>query len=281
MSYKYVVITHKNCPDGFSAAWVIWTKYKNNAKYFAYNAGSNQFNHYNEITDKIVIITDISFSLEITKKIEKLAKKIIIIDHHDTYYEELKELTYFQFNNQYSAGYLTWKYVYPKKKMPEVIKIISDNDTGTWKIPHSKQFALLLKIKYDFELTDENFTIFSKLTKKNILKKNIEIGSYYREYENKIIDLIIRRSKQKMWNNYRVQIIEIDVPLLNGTIAIKLSEIPNIDIGIVYRYNRFKKVYIVTMRTERRNIHLGKIASKYGGGGHLRAASFTTSKMFI
>ena len=127
MSYKYVVITHKNCPDGFSAAWVIWTKYKNNAKYFAYNAGSNQFNHYNEITDKIVIITDISFSLEITKKIEKLAKKIIIIDHHDTYYEELKELTYFQFNNQYSAGYLTWKYVYPKKKMPEVIKIISDN----------------------------------------------------------------------------------------------------------------------------------------------------------
>ena len=165
--------------------------------------------------------------------------------------------------------------------MPEVIKIISDNDTGTWKIPHSKQFALLLKIKYDFELTDENFTIFSKLTKKNILKKNIEIGSYYREYENKIIDLIIRRSKQKMWNNYRVQIIEIDVPLLNGTIAIKLSEIPNIDIGIVYRYNRFKKVYIVTMRTERRNIHLGKIASKYGGGGHLRAASFTTSQMFI
>ena len=44
--------------------------------------------------------------------------------------------------------------------MPEVIKIISDNDTGAWKIPHSKQFALLLKIKYDFGLTDENFKRF-------------------------------------------------------------------------------------------------------------------------
>lgn len=281
MTYKYTIITHKNCPDGFSAAWVIWTKYKNNAIYLGYNAGSKQFYHYKEITDKIVIITDISFSLEITKKIEKLSKKIIIIDHHDTYYEELKELKYFQFNNKFSAGYLTWKYIYPKKPMPEVIKIISDNDTGTWKIPHSKQFALLLKIKYDLELTNKNFNIFSKLTKKNILKKNIEIGSYYREYETKIIQLIMRKSTQKIWNNYKVQLIEIDIPLLNGTIAIKLSEIPNIDIGIVYRYNRSKKVYIVTMRTERNNIHLGKIASKYGGGGHLRAASFTTPELIF
>lgn len=281
MSYKYVVITHKNCPDGFSAAWVIWTKYKNNAIYLGYNAGSKQFNHFNEIINKIVIITDISFSLKITKKLEKLSKKIIIIDHHDTYYEELKKLPYFQFNNKYSAAYLTWKYIYQKQKMPEVIKIISDNDTGTWKIPYSKQFALLLKIKFDLDLSNTNFKKFTKLTKKNILKKNIKIGSYYIEYQNKIIDLIIKRSKQKMWNNYKIQIIEIDIPLLNGNIATKLSKIPNIDIGIVYRYNKFKKVYIITMRTEKNNIHLGKLASKYGGGGHLKAASFAISKMFI
>ena len=53
MSYKYVVITHKNCPDGFSAAWVIWTKYKNDAKYFAYNAGSNQSSVYAKMKTKM------------------------------------------------------------------------------------------------------------------------------------------------------------------------------------------------------------------------------------
>ena len=33
MNKKIVVITHKNCPDGFTAAWVSWTKFKNKADY--------------------------------------------------------------------------------------------------------------------------------------------------------------------------------------------------------------------------------------------------------
>ena len=36
MNKKIVVITHKNCPDGFGSAWVAWTVFKNKAIYDGY-----------------------------------------------------------------------------------------------------------------------------------------------------------------------------------------------------------------------------------------------------
>ena len=64
-----------------------------------------------------------------------------------------------------------------------------------------------------------------------------------------------------------------NIPYFGGLIANKISEMPNIDFGVVYRKIRNNK-YLYTMRSINKNIDLNTIANKYDGSGHPGAASF-------
>ena len=273
------IITHKNCPDGFSAAWVLWTKYKDDAIYTAVPAGPKEFNDYEKIKNKIVYITDVYFPLKIIEKMEKIAKKVIIIEHHPTAYRDLKGHKNFHYNPTFSAAYLVWKFIYNKQKMPHFIKLISDNDTGTWKMKGSMELTMAIKTLISLKLKKENFDQFSKLANSSFLLKMIKIGGHYKKYRDSIIEITMKRAVIKKWDKYKIYILNANIPVLGGAIATELSKNKEVDFAIVYTYDENNKYYIITMRSSKPNVDLSKIAEKYGGGGHPGAASFTLKRL--
>lgn len=272
MNKKIVVITHKNCPDGFGSAWVAWTLFKNKARYITEHPGQKTLSYTNDLKNKDVYIFDISFPAEYIYYLNKITNKLVVIDHHPDSVHLKKEKNYI-YNNKYSAAYLCWKFFYPKKKMPYFIKLISDNDTGTWKLKYSKEFSLYMKNRLKLSLDEETFNKASKLINIDYLKKAVTIGYIYLEYENKIINSIMKIIKFKKWKKFNIMIGNANIPQFGGLIANKISELPNIDFGVVYR-KLDKNKYLYTMRSFNKKVNLNLIAKKYGGGGHPGAASF-------
>lgn len=278
MNKKIVVITHKNCPDGFCSAWVAWTKFKDTALYIGENPGKTSLKYINLLRNKDVYIFDIFIPNSLILEIKAIVNKLIIIDHHpDSNILNNSKEPNFIYDSTYSAAYLCWKYFYPKKSIPNFIKLISDNDTGTWKMKNSKELTSFVRYNIKTVLKHENFKKTSKLQSKEFLKLGIQIGTYYMEYENQLIETITKNAVFKRWGKYKIMIINSTIPKLGGKIATKLSEKPGIDIGIVYRKLDDEK-YLFSMRSNKKHIDLNKIATKYGGGGHTGAASFVTNK---
>lgn len=278
MNKKIVVITHKNCPDGFTAAWVSWTKFKNKADYIGEYPGQKNLSYTNKLENKDVYIFDISFPLEFLQFLEKIVNKLVVIDHHPNSccLDKFKSKD-FVFDSKYSAAYLCWKYFYPKKKVPLFIQLISDNDTGTWKLQDSKELTMYMKYRIKLKLKESNFNKVKELLHKSKLNKALEIARIFREYEQELINKIAKIAVPKQWRKYKVLLANANVPQLGGKIATQLSEVPGIDIGIVYRRINDDEI-LFTMRSNNKKVDLNKIAKKYGSGGHPGAASFTIKK---
>ena len=274
MSKKTVVITHKNCPDGFVAAWVAWTIFQHNAIYIGENPGQKDFSYSYKLKNKDVYIFDIYVPQELIYKLKKITRNLVIIDHHSNS-ENLKGI---YFNYEHSAAYLCWKYFYPTKNIPLFIKMISDNDTGQWKIKYSEELSLYVKNKIKPVLLKYNFKQVSKLTNNSFLKLAIKIGINYKEYELNLIESVAKYAKQKKYKNYSILIVESCIPSLGGKIATYLSNKPGIKIGAVYRKLAPNK-YLITTRSNNKSVDLNKIANKYGGGGHKGAASFVVKSL--
>jgi len=281
MNKKIVIITHKNCPDGFCAAWVAWTKFKNTALYIGERPGQTNLKYFNKLKDKDVYIFDISIPHSLISDLKTIVNKLVIIDHHpdSSNLIDSKEPNLI-YDDKYSAAYLCWKFFYPKKKVPEFIKLISDNDTGTWKMKNSKELTSFVRYNVKTILKPSNFSKISKLLTPSFLKLGVQIGSYYAEYENQLIATIVRSATYKQWGKYKIMIINANIPTIGGKIATKLSEQPDVEIGIVYRKLDDTNT-LFTMRSNKKHIDLNKIAKKFGGGGHLGAASFITSKNIV
>ena len=81
LSKDIVIIYHKNCRDGFGAAYSAWKKFGDNASYIP-QADRKELPE--GLTDKEIYILDFGFDLDTTKKLVEENKSVMIIDHHQT-----------------------------------------------------------------------------------------------------------------------------------------------------------------------------------------------------
>ena len=74
------VIYHRNCPDGFVSAWVVWTIRKDKAFYHSAQPNDKFVNGYE---NKHVLMVDVTYlSDSLMDSIRQKAKSLTIIDHH-------------------------------------------------------------------------------------------------------------------------------------------------------------------------------------------------------
>ena len=78
------------------------------------------------------------------------------------------------------------------------------------------------------------------------------------------------------FEKYKVIVHNFAGSELSGDIANMLAAKHNntTDFAIVWSYEHKKKRYSVKLRSIKTKVDLNKIAMKYGGGGHIKAATF-------
>lgn len=146
---KSYVLYHANCFDGLGAAYAAWERLgDDNVEYIPVQygapppeteAGSN------------VYIVDFSYSKGTLDEIRGKSANMIVLDHHKTAAEDLKDYPGAIFDMNRSGAILAWEYFHPGAQVPRLLDYIQDRDLWTWKLQGTKEVMAAMELhKKDF-----------------------------------------------------------------------------------------------------------------------------------
>ncbi len=259
---KIVILYHRNCSDGFGAAWAAWKKFGDHADYIP-------MEHRDpppDVSAAEIYLVDFSLSLEPLQELINQNKKVVMIDHHPSSREAAELLDESIHNEDCSGAVLTWRYFHPDEPVPRLLEYIEDIDLWRFKLPKTREIlAVLNLVEFDFEKWD---TIAKDLENKETRKTYFHIGSVLTRREDLMLQQLERKAYDVDFEGYRIKAVNSPV-LLSEIGNLLVSSYPPISII----WHRDPKGVKVSLRGNG-DVDVSKIAEKYGGGGLKNAAAF-------
>ncbi len=261
---KIIVIYHKNCPDGFGAAWSAWKKFGNQAEYIA---AAHPSSPPKNLKGKEVYMLDFCYSAKEMRAILQEVGKLVVIDHHISQENAIKYSTDHIFNINNSGAVLAWKYFFPKQKIPKLLLYIEDKDIWRWSLKGTQEYLAFLEThNFDFKVWDKLIKDFEDIVKrKSFYEKGLAITTFNQQQ----IDTLVSSAERVLFNNRKC--LAVNSPVFVSEIGHVLA-LKSKSVGIIW-YKKSNKLKI-SMRSNGK-IDVSKIAAKKGGGGHKAAASFS------
>lgn len=259
-----VVIFHGKCVDGFGSAWVLYKKFGDNANYFP---AEDRLHHNLNLENKEVYICDYSYPEEVIMDLEKVAKKLTMIDHHISAKETILKTKNHLFDIDHSGAYLTWKYIFPEEKAPKLIQYIEDQDLYRFSLPDSRPIASYISfLDFDFSLYGE---LAEMLEDEVGYNKVLEKGNLLKTVHDKHVDYFVKRAELVNFNGYEIYAVNAN-NMVTSDLGHKLSQ-NNHPFALIFNYEKSK--WKCSLRGDG-TVDLSLLAKKYGGGGHHNASGF-------
>ena len=284
----YLIIYHKNCPDGFASAWIAWKKLKqeenNNVQFYAEQPEPRALPKMN-INNKNIIVFDLAYNPTLIKEFQQKAKSYKQYDHHESnykrYYNQVKNDGCCVFDLGHAACYMAWKLFYPEKKVPVIINYIEDYDlhglTEFLVYSESHSIYLVLNVVYQKKHYDENFEKWDELLSSKYVGKLLKMGNIFKKYSNFLMNKDIDDINDKLIikNSAQYNYIVSNCNPTDSDIANKFAERNNIDFCILWTYSQ--KYQNIGCQIRSRLMNITFIAEHFKGGGHPKAAYFISS----
>ncbi len=264
--------------DGWSSSAVVKKKYPN-AEFYGYDYECELpiVEDYD-----IVFMVDLSTSIDKMKELQKKNKEFIWLDHHASKIKEIEKANIKikglrNSDNSNSACVLTWKYLYPDKKVPVLLQYIEDIDL--WKFKYNNTLPIVTALDTDDKKDREILEAMLETDWWNdVFPSLLEKGHNYLKLVEQQIDDIVKTTVTKIWKGYTVSVV--NTPIHKSFVGDRILKI-NPKAQFVLLWSVEKELVRVGLRG-RGDINLGEIARRYDGGGHLAAAGFSMNlKKFI
>lgn len=260
-----VVFYHKDCLDGFGAAWAAWKKFGNKANYIGLDPRKPILS---KIKNKEIYFLDVCVGKSEFQKLVRENRRVILIDHHASRKGLVNLASESGFSLVNSASVLAWRYFYPKKLIPQLLRVIEDYDLWRFRLPGTKELNAVLKtIDFNFKLWDRIMRDFESIKKR---KKYLDKGHSILRAMRKIVEDLVSVSPEVAFQGKRA--IAVNSPILESEIGHYIYEEKKFPIGIIWSFQ--SGMIRVGLRSGK-NIDVSKIAQKFGGGGHKQAAGFS------
>jgi uncharacterized protein len=262
---KTLIIYHKNCSDGFGAAFSAWNKLKDSVNYLP-------LNHEDETPweiyqyEKIYFLDFVLQEQEIIKLLNK-GIKIEVIDHHKTAYEYLQKINHSNLMVTYDpnkAGTeLAWEHWNKECPIPSILKDISDRDLGKSSYNSDKVVSALMTYPREF------------LVWQDILFKDREYlvaeGEAIIRLRTEIIAEMIERIHFALIDDQWIPVVNATV-WWNDLTKELIKKFPKAPFVGAYCQISDKKIKW-SLRSNG-EIDVGFVARKYSGGGHKTNSGF-------
>ena len=261
-----VVLYHKNCFDGFGAAYAAWKKFGNKASYIPID---HQTPPPKSLRGKKLYMIDIAYPVEIIKKLVKICLSVTIIDHHISNGDAIKCVSDYLYDINHSGAVLSWKYFHSKKPVPRLLRHIEDYDIWKFKLKNTKEItAFLDATDFDFKLWDKISRDLEDVEKR---RKYIEMGEIILKYRKRVIDKLLGQADKVIFKNYKA--LAVNSPILQSELGHLMVE-KGYPIGIIWYQRNGRRIF--SLRSDGK-INVSAIAKRFGGGGHKAASGFSSS----
>lgn len=269
-----VVLYHSPCLDGFTSAWAARRALGDTAEYIpsGYAVDESPL----DFTGKTVYFVDFSYKRDRMLEVAKVAKRIVVLDHHKSAIEDLAEL-YEQdviegtFDLSRSGAGIVWDYFFPNEPRPTIINYVEDRDLWRFALPHSREINYsLFSYDYDFDRWDE----LAKIADENLDELIVEGAAIWRKHMKDVREL----SKQARLMNIAGQIVPVvNVNYTYGSDAASILCEGQPFAG--YYWIGENGDYNFGLRSSKDGADVSIIASLYGGGGHRTASGFRVKSL--
>lgn len=268
-----VVIYHAFCPDGYASMWVARRYFKDDASYIALRRGEELVE---ELAGRDVYMLDFSYDTKSLNRIEEIANKFVVIDHHISNKDAILKLKEHVFDLNYSGAYLTWNYFNQNEKVPLAIEYISADDTGAFDtLPNQNYLSFYLtSLPLDLDSYTNAFEEFSSGDLSGVLEK----ARLLKNYQQKIIDACYDSLHYVVFEGYTIPAVNASLPITETSELLrKIYTEHKVPFALRYRYDDGQ--WKCSLRGDG-SVDVSLLALKYGGGGHKGSAGFSVSADF-
>lgn len=218
MSERPLVIYHDGCWDGFCAAW-LFHRAMPDAEFFPAKYGQPA----PDCTGREVYIVDFSYKQPVMIEISQRAKKLVVLDHHESAAAELAGLSagsdegLIRFDMAKSGGRLAWEYLWrlhfgyrpwregsegrfvDEFRPPWLVCYTEDRDMWKWELEKSREInAALRSYPLDFELWDR------LSTESYVLSRLMNEGCGILRREAQLIDAAVGHAREIEFADKRI-----------------------------------------------------------------------------
>lgn len=272
-----MVIYHNNCYDGVTAAWVA---YKALDPAFEGEVSDVEYVPCNysdsppDVEGKEVYIIDFSFKRPILEEMKAKAKSLVILDHHKTAEEALKDFPGAIFDMNRSGAGIAWDYFFPNSPRPDLVNYVEDRDLWKFKLPNSKEVNAFIQ-SWDINLSTWISKVGPAFRKRN-LEEIISEGESLLRIENKYVKQICANAKLKKIREHIGPYVQTSV-LMSEVCDYLIKNYPGNYPFAFYSFERKDGKIQYGLRS-RSDFDVSVIAKSFGGGGHKQAAGFELDK---
>lgn len=255
--------------DGKCSGAIVRKYYGDKCEYIPYYLKDFPYDSIEK--DEHIILVDCSCDFN---KLLEITKNIVWIDHHKTAIDEYQHLNLAGIRRDGTAACeLTWEYYYSDIKMPFIIRLLGDYDV--WKFEYgnmTNQMQTGIRL-YDHEVESDNWKKWFQNSHRHMdVLGEGKIALKYRD--NYYAGLIKSISYFADFEEYRA--VCCNAPSASSQLFDTVEG--EYDIMIMYSHDGLE--WHVSLRSkEGKDIDVGAIAKKYGGGGHKYASGFRCSEL--
>lgn len=267
-SKPIVILYHKNCPDGFGAAYAAWKRYGDMADYIPIGYGDPVLP---DLEDKEVFLVD--FCYELKGEIEELAKttkRLVILDHHESSKERVTLAPEHVYDAKRSGATIAWSYFHPDTPIPKLLQHLEDGDLYRYELPGTRDiYSYLMVQPDDFKVWDKIVArVESDKVRPSFMRKAAEATRYFEAFAQ----LSIESAKKVRFEGYECYFTTtLPSITMRSYVAHELYEkLPPIALVVTAHPDGFG----VSIRSDGKTVDVSKIAEKYNGGGHPGSAGF-------
>lgn len=278
-----MICYHHNDLDGRCAGAIVLRKYP------ACRMKEIDYKDYPVFVEEVghsepVIIVDFSFPPKKMSELFVVTKAVTWIDHHETAkdyaYEfpgpDLPGLRDFSQECKKSGCELTWDYLFLNIPIPEAVRLLGDYDC--WRFDTEEQTNLF---QQGMKLKDNNpkshlwkILLSDELLAKPCIVDIVTAGAFAIRYRDNFCESF-RNSYgwHLVWEGYKCYAMNLYMVGSQGFGDLFEKSEVDILLSFVYQEGRWQ----VSMYSK--DIHVGEVAKKYGGGGHKGAAGFVCKEL--
>jgi len=263
-------IYHGNCADGFTSAWAMWRALPDTEFHAGFFGTPPP-----DCTDREVVLVDFSYKRPVLLEMAKVAKSILILDHHASAEKDLVDLpdnvtTVFDMNR--SGARITWEYYHPGTEVPLMILHVEDRDLWRFNLENTREFqSNMFSYEYTFENWDKIHSIMSN-------GRNDEYWKFISE--GSAIDRKLLKDIKELMGvaAYRMVIAGHNVPVMNAPYFYSSEAGSTMCVGEPFAacyWDLPNNERVYSLRSNNDGLDVSEIAVKFGGGGHRNAAGFS------
>lgn len=268
-STNVLVIYHKDCNDGFAAAWVA-RKVHPNAQFHPAAHGTPP----PDVKNRDVILLDFAYKREVMLDIKKAAKSVLVLDHHKTAADNLKGLDFCHFDMSKSGATMSWDYFVGGER-PWLVAYTEDRDLDRFVLPFSREINAAIESHHmDFNLWDKLDKLYTKAGVTN--STLVAEGASILRYQDQLLNVIIDHAREVELDGHRI--LAANTSCIFGQAATRLAKTETF--GLAW-YLREDGKFIHSLRSRPDGIDVSEIAKRHGGGGHVHSAGFETDTMIL